>query len=308
MIQRKEEIDKKYMFGPNLLTFDFRTNKYSREVLVDVATTDSMSSFIKSSLPHILNFYDITLITGGSGCFWLDSTRYQVRPNQLLFTTPGQIRRWYAKDLQAICFFFSAKFFLNAFNDPLLLHRLQYFHTKVGPGELLLNENDAELILGLLGDMQKELNRLQPDSQKILLASAYYLLLRLERFYIQSWGKTQVNYVDKRIGKFRQLLEKYYSTHHKVASYADMLAVTPGHLNYLCKRNLGCNASELVTSRIFTEAKIRLTHTNTLIETIAYDLGFENTSYFCRAFKKITGCTPSQYRKLHIEESYTDTY
>jgi len=31
---------------------------------------------------------------------------------------------------------------------------------------------------------------------------------------------------------------------------------------------------------------------------VSQRLGFENQNYFCTAFKRVTGCTPTQFRKM----------
>ena len=41
----------------------------------------------------------------------------------------------------------------------------------------------------------------------------------------------------------------------------------------------------------------RLTHSNTGVATLAFDLGFADATGFCRAFKQWTGSSPSDYRK-----------
>ena len=91
----------------NVRQVDFSTHKYGRELLVDTADIQAMPSFAKTVEPYTLTFYDITLIKRGTGSFWLDDKEYQLKPNQVLFTTPGQVRRWYVDDLQGICLFFS---------------------------------------------------------------------------------------------------------------------------------------------------------------------------------------------------------
>ncbi|MEZ2355026.1 AraC family transcriptional regulator [Caballeronia sp. RCC_10] len=48
----------------------------------------------------------------------------------------------------------------------------------------------------------------------------------------------------------------------------------------------------------------RLTTSNTSVEALAFDLGFSDSTGFCRAFKQWTGSSPSDYRKLTREGDY----
>jgi AraC-like DNA-binding protein len=275
----------------------FACNKYGPELLVDIAWIHDMPSFANTVEPYTLNFYDITLITGGSGSFWLDEHEYQLTPNQVLFTTPGQVRRWYVKNLQGICLFFPAEFLLQHFNDPLLLHRLRYFHTHNGPRDLVLSGSQSLVLHERLSAMNKELAQLQMDSEALLRSMAYEVMIYLNRWYAKQHGQVLENTLNQTVSRFRQVLESHYHRYHKVGQYAALLAVTAGHLNVLCQTQLGRCASKIISDRIFCEAARRLIHTNMDIETLSDTLGFASPSYFCRAFKREKGLSPLQYRK-----------
>lgn len=275
----------------------FVTDKYGPELLVDIAWIHEMPSFANTIEPYNLNFYDVTLITGGSGSFWLDQQEYLIQPNQVLFTTPGQVRRWYVNNLEGVCLFFPADFLLKHFNDPLFLHRLRYFHTHSGPRDLVLDEAQQQLLQERLCAMESELKNLQSDSEELLRSIAYEVMIYLNRWYAKQHGQVLENALNQTVSRFRQVLESHYHCYHKVGQYAALLAVTPGHLNVLCQTQLGCSASKLISDRVFSEAARRLVHTDMDIESLSDILGFSNPSYFCRAFKREKGLSPLQYRK-----------
>ena len=97
--------------------------------------------------------------------------------------------------------------------------------------------------------------------------------------------------------RFRSLLESQFRHHHLVASYADKLGLTPGHLNHLCKHHLGQTASELIQGRIFSEASRLLAYSDQDVASISRALGFADPSYFSRAFRRHTGTAPLKYRQ-----------
>ena len=275
----------------------FSRRKYNRELLIDVAWVAEMPSFVANLDPHFLNFYDITLVTGGKGSFWLDDKEYQVVPNHLYFTSPGQVRRWYAKELEAICLFFPAEFLLEHFSDPLFLHRLRYFHCHNGAISLPLRDEQTRLLLERLSLMHKEIRHLQIDSDDMLRALAYEVLIRINRFYAEHDSQQLTVSVNHTIGEFRKLLEQHYRRYHKVAEYAALLSVTPGHLNVLCKQQIGRTASRMIIERLMVESARLLAHTTISIEQLSESLGYLNPSYFCRVFKREWGYSPLQYRK-----------
>src|SRR5688500_11243279 len=87
---------------------DFHRTKYGPELLVDSAWVHDMPTFLRDERPHALSFFDIMLITRGRGWFWLDAHRYRVRAGSVLFTSPGQVRRWEVAGLDGLCVFFPA--------------------------------------------------------------------------------------------------------------------------------------------------------------------------------------------------------
>jgi AraC-like DNA-binding protein len=275
----------------------FSRQKYGPEILIDVAWMSEMPSFSQTIEPYTLDFYDITLITQGQGTFWLDNKEYNVSAGQVFFSTPGQVRRWYVSDLQGVCIFFPAEFLLEHFNDPLFLHRLHYFHTHTGPFNLPLDEHQQQCLLDRLKDMHSEFSQLQGDSPELLRAIAYEVLVYLNRWYSQYYGHMIETPMNHTVSRFRQALETHYKRYHKVAEYAALLAVTPGHLNVLCQQQIGRTASRMIMDRIFSEATRMLSHCTIDIATLAGSLGFANTSHFSRAFKREIGQSPLHYRQ-----------
>lgn len=271
--------------------------KYGPELLIDVARIAEMPSFAKTVEPYSLDFYDITLIEAGEGSFWLDEQEYQLKPNQVLFTTPGQVRRWYVNNLEGICLFFPAAFLTEHFRDPLLLHRLRYFHTHLAPQDLVLSPDENALIIERLNAMHREIAQFQSDSPELLRSIAYEIMIYLNRWYTRNHGQVIEKPLNKTITEFRQLLETHSYRYHKVAQYAALLSVTPGHLNVLCKEHIGCTANQLISAKIYSEATRRLVHSNIDVESLSEALGFASASYFCRAFKREQGMSPLQYRK-----------
>ena len=100
---------------------------------------------------------------------------------------------------------------------------------------------------------------------------------------------------------FEELIEKYYHEFHLPRFYADYLAVSPNYLNSVCRNATEKTAGEMIRSRIILEAKRLLVNSGMDISQIAYELGFEDLSYFTKFFKAAAGMTPKQFRKsLHM--------
>ena len=99
-------------------------------------------------------------------------------------------------------------------------------------------------------------------------------------------------------GKFLDLISEHYLNKQQVNEYADMLFVTPNYLNKAVRQITGKTALEQIHEMLILEAKVLLKHRAMNISEIAAYLNFENASYFTRLFKKRTGHTPLDYRKM----------
>ncbi|MBB5263889.1 AraC-like DNA-binding protein [Catenibacillus scindens] len=63
------------------------------------------------------------------------------------------------------------------------------------------------------------------------------------------------------------------------------------------KKNCSATPMEYLTNLRIDKAKNLLLTTDMPVSTVAHTTGFEDTSYFTRVFKKITGQTPREFRK-----------
>ena len=285
---------------------DFHRTKYGPEVLVDAAWVREMPTFLRLD-PHALGFYDILLVTRGTGWFWLDAHRYAVRPGTVLFTSPGQVRRWQVRDLEGLCVFFPALFLEEFFNDPFFLHRLPFFHIPDGVAEVRLAPTAGRRLRSRLLAMRRELTKLRADSIHLLRARLYEVLVTLGREYSAAHGLVAERTPNRLALRYRELVERDVARRHHVADYARELMVSAGHLNALCKRYLGSSAKAVIQERLAVEARRALLYSDESAARVGYTLGFRDPSYFTRFFRRATGRSPTTFRAESPMEVATRT-
>lgn len=79
----------------------------------------------------------------------------------------------------------------------------------------------------------------------------------------------------------------------------DHLSMSPQHLSKVFKTELHEGFSQYVTGQKIEKTKVLLTTTNLPIAEIAGTCGFLDQNYFTKIFKKHTGATPSEYRRIN---------
>ena len=273
----------------------FRTDKYGPELLVDAAPISRLRGFVLTPESHTLSFYDILLITRGRGAFCLDDTCYAVKPGRVIFTSPGQVRRLEARQVEGLVLFFTGTFLERFLSDPLFLYRLPFFHRDRVP-ELALAPPERRLLARRLREMEAEIGNLRGDSSSLLGARLYEVLMLLARWFGRAHPGTVAEPAEGLGLRFRRLVERHHRRTHRVAGYAKLLSVSAGHLNAMVRSQLGRPPLELIQDRLALEARRLLLHTDETAARVGYALGFDDPSYFARFFRRRTGLTPTAFR------------
>ena len=77
---------------------------------------------------------------------------------------------------------------------------------------------------------------------------------------------------------------------------ADDLGLNPVYLSSKFRTETGCTVTDYILNEKINEAKSLLESNNYAISEISDMLGFSSMSYFAKIFKKICGCTPTEYK------------
>ncbi|EDM37669.1 putative AraC family transcriptional regulator [Pedobacter sp. BAL39] len=167
-----------------------------------------------------------------------------------------------------------------------------------------LSEEQAAFISGLYQRMLMVYNG-DYDRKDEMLRSCIDLIIH-EALRVQPQnGIKQKNAAARITYLFMELLENQFPIEQaadtlqlrSAQDFAGRLAVHVNYLNRSVKEVTGKPISQHIAERIAAEAKALLQHTNWSVADIAYGLGFEYPSYFNNYFRRVTGTTPSSFRK-----------
>ncbi|BBH21988.1 AraC family transcriptional regulator [Paenibacillus baekrokdamisoli] len=84
-------------------------------------------------------------------------------------------------------------------------------------------------------------------------------------------------------------------------------AISPSHISRSFKEKMGLNFIPYIWNKRLEEVMHQLKTTNDALKDIIIRVGYLDTPNFIRKFKKETGYTPGQYRKLYSENELADT-
>jgi AraC family transcriptional regulator, transcriptional activator of pobA len=260
---------------------------------------DAVKIFGGSIPPNRFSHFYIAILTSGQGVKSVGLTDFNVIPNSLIFIPSGTIHssHSFTKNAKGFILSFRAEYLLVNYSNRNFLNELLFFQPE-NPPFLHLTEADKEILSGTFKNIVGEYLNYKDKKDDLLRLYILELLIKTERIYERQI--TQTGNLKAASGTFtkafKQLLEKYFLQEKSVAFYARQLATHPNHLNATIKNATGKTCSEMIHDRILLEAKCLLQSTDLSIKEIAAYLSFEDSSYFSKYFKKLTGISPLKYK------------
>jgi AraC-like DNA-binding protein len=274
---------------------DIKTYSYKNVFTLSVVQFDKACVFNK---PEQINAYSIYWIKEGKGIYNIDFESYAFDDNVLFFLSPGQVFSVESEKIkEAYKLTFVADFYCIQTHDKEVACNGILFNNIYETPFVKPCETDTQKLQFILNSLVDEFERNEATAQYDML-QAY-----LKQFIIHSVRVKKEHHVIKddtetRLFKdFSLLVEQNYKTLHSVTEYANRLGVSPKSLTKHFQKIGSQTPSDFIKSRIILEAQRQLIYTNDSVKHIAYDLGFNDSAYFTRFFKKATSKSPLQFKK-----------
>lgn len=94
-----------------------------------------------------------------------------------------------------------------------------------------------------------------------------------------------------------EYIREHFNEEIVINDLAARLDMSPSYFSSMFKKEAGQSTMQYITALRIERAKHDLANTDLSVAVIAKDVGYEDSQYFFRVFKKITGMTPLQYRQ-----------
>ena len=248
---------------------------------------------------HRHTFYHLVCFTQGAGHHTIDFTTFTLKPYQIYFMIPGQVHAWdLVGDVDGYVVNFTESFFQSFLLRADYLENFSFFNGRAADGVI-----DLPVPLGgEVGAMFEKLLILARQQGPFQLDRMRVLLLDMFMLIDQHTGTKDTETMPPHhyilLKNYQKLIEKNFLTLRRPKEYADLLFVSSNHLNALCKAHVGKQAGELIRNRILLEAKRLLVNLHLSVAEVGYALNFSDNSYFTKFFRKYTGQTPEEFRRI----------
>ncbi|WP_194778566.1 helix-turn-helix domain-containing protein [Pararhodonellum marinum] len=255
---------------------------------------DTVSSINLPIPPHRKTVYDFIVIKEGEAQRTFGLTNYSLKPNQVFLMPSNQITStpFISPDIRGYYCHFNLSFL-----EGLIPYFDKLFIFKTNLVVINLSQGKIDSICYKL-DVLSDLSNTDLKHKKAQLALALMaVLFEIENHIPVAGEKRNVSSSERITAEFKRLLNNHIRSLKKVGDYADLLNISPNHLNKCVKIESGKSANQWILDSLLLESKSLLIQSNSSISEISFALNFDDPSYFSRFFKASTGLSPLQYRR-----------
>lgn len=238
---------------------------------------------------HWHNSIEIFLVLEGNIDFYINSSHYPLKENQLILVNSNEIHSINApKSNQTIVL----QIPMQSFEQYTMEEQFLWFHNV----ELEHSEDLIDTIRHMY-----EIYQAKEYGYELEVKSYFYHLLYL------LVTKHQENAIDKeriewnknlkKLSKITSYIIENYSSEFSLISVAKVFGFSPTYLSRMFQKYAEINYKSYVQNVRVEFAYKELVNTNLSIEQISINNGFANSKSFSKAFHKRYGSLPSEYRK-----------
>lgn len=243
--------------------------------------------------PHRHDGYGVDLLLTGSAIYSIDFKEYVIEAPALILIGPEQIHKKEIQPGSEITTVAFMSYFLTTETEDMV----GYLECMLRSNVISLTQQQLQEITPLTEYLLRESQTNQPYKDTVVRNLLNTFLIACARMQNTCVHQFMANLEKGQLlSRFKLLVNQHFSQKVQVAQYADMLHVTPGHLNDTVKAAVGKTAKQIIDEKRVLEAKRLLFWGNNAVKEISWKLNFDDDAYFHRFFKKHTGVTPLEFQ------------
>lgn len=238
--------------------------------------------------PGVRDHYLIHHIIRGRGCYTIEGRSYQLGTGDTFLLFPN-VESGYRADEEDPWEYAWVGF---AGNDAYSM----IANTDFSMENPVVNQTEisGELFQKIRAVYEANGNRFQ---DAVAMTGALYSLMGFLMMHSRGDGKT-VNFQSDYVDRARQYIAEQYSYPITVEDIALYTGVSRSYLFRLFQKIVKQSPKEYLLEYRIRQACQLLNRTNLPVRSVAHSVGFEDSLYFSKVFRKYKNCTPSEYRSL----------
>ena len=270
---------------------------------------------ILSRLGNVTHFFEpvrcnhlvIVLCCSGEACVEINYTVYELKQNGLLFVKPLDIVKLVdgSDDFNCIVLMLPVDSHSSILQD-FDISNISYINKR----PIVYYTGDYMLFVKQFFDILETANRnFDYDTFEKIAEKQVTSLFYMQRNHYSASPECNKNVLKEPRSRKKELFRGFikdiigsHTVSREVLFYANELGVSSGYLNEVCNIVSSHSAKEIIDSAVISRLKYELLYTTKSIQDITDEYNFPSQSYFCRYFKRLTGVTPTGFRRGRVRE------
>ncbi|SEI96879.1 AraC-type DNA-binding protein [Myroides marinus] len=251
---------------------------------------DYLRGILMPVIPYRTTFNFMIMLTKGEMMQYLDSGAYTLTKNEIINVKNGNITATLSisDDIKGYFIVYENEVITDI---SLGTNDLKFF--TMNP-YVKLNDINANWVSRIL-DLLEEESLSDTGDVEICVTLLETVLMKVIRADMEK--KTPMSRQLDIAFRFRELVQKFHIDHKNVLFYANLLHISENYLNKCVKEATTKPPKQWINEISILHSQILLQDKTRDIAGIAFELKYNSPSYFTRLFKKVTGYSPSDYRK-----------
>lgn len=279
-------------------TFSFETNIRNRDFplkIVRMVQQDATDM-------HAHEFTELVIVYDGKGLHTIGVNSPKELEKGNIFVIPKGVYHQYPQEgLSLINIIFET----DLLPLPLLdIHAVPYFNMifkgrSENPEVFKITDDELKEVLSLTGKLEIELDARSPGCQFVATALFMQIIMYLARTIGGKVESSKSSHIG--ISRTIEYLHKHFTEKVSVEKLASTAGMSARTLLRHFKEINGSSPKEYLIGLRINYACELLDNTQLSVGEIAFKSGFNDSNYFSREFRKLTGGTASKYRKRQTD-------
>ncbi|WP_158606656.1 AraC family transcriptional regulator [Paenibacillus ginsengarvi] len=258
---------------------------------------------------HAHQGMEILYVHAGWGQVIVNQQRHPIRPGTLLFFQPFQLHRVQMEDVSPQSPYIRSvvTFEPTLFDSYLIaMPELQLFFRYLWKGalttQLLYLPEKNDMLDQLLAYYKPRFPVPAESAGEECLEPAMLLTMQLFDYIRMFWGSERIDQPqdarNHHAQSILQWVEEHYAEAFQLERLASDLHLSKYHISHLFKQYTGSTINEYLVARRIRQACWLLQTSPLPVHEVGTLVGYDNPSYFCQLFRKMTALTPQAYRRM----------
>ncbi len=255
--------------------------------------------------PHTHAFSELVLVTGGHGLHVTGTEAWELSAGDAFVITGSRPHHYREmRDLRLVNIMYQPHKLELALRDLPTLPGYHVLFTLEGSwrrrpfrSRLHLSPQELAHVMGLVDELDAEIRSRAHGFGFMAVAAFMRIMGFLSRCYSRSRGPDDRDLL--RVAEALSHVERHFDQPVTIAELSRIAAMSRRNFARVFRRATGTSpVAHLIQLRLGRAAAL-LRRTDRRITDVAFDVGFNDSNYFARQFRRVLGVTPRRYRRLH---------